>query len=241
MAIQFPTNPIDNQIFVSGSKTYIWIESKQYWRCRATIIQNFGDPNTLAAYGITDTYTKTEVNALVSSLTGLQDIGQIGSGIQGIQGITGSQGIQGITGEGTQGTTGTQGIQGITGSQGIQGITGAGTQGITGTQGTTGTQGITGAQGIQGITGAGTQGTQGIQGLSGSGGGGSITWLDYVLNWTIEPVFVSSISQGDVYHYYYNGSDAYRLIPTDGISVDSFYAIFSNSILSTLLAQRGNL
>ena len=209
MAIQFPTNPIDNQIFVSGSKTYIWIESKQYWRCRATIIQNFGDPNTLAAYGITDTYTKTEVNALVSSLTGLQDIGQIGSGIQGIQGITGSQGIQGITGEGTQGTTGTQGI--------------------------------TGAQGIQGITGAGTQGTQGIQGLSGSGGGGSITWLDYVLNWTIEPVFVSSISQGDVYHYYYNGSDAYRLIPTDGISVDSFYAIFSNSILSTLLAQRGNL
>ena len=104
MAIQFPINPVDNQIFVSGSKTFIWIESKQYWRCRATIIQNFGEPNTLSAYGITDTYTKTEVDTLVSTLTGLQNVGEIGTGAQGVQGVQGIQGIQGITGAGTQGT-----------------------------------------------------------------------------------------------------------------------------------------
>lgn len=176
MAIQFPTNPVSNQIFVSGSKTYVWIESKQYWRCRATTLQNFNEPNTLSAYGITDSYTKSEVESLVN--TGLQTISQ------------------------------TSGIQGIIGLQGIQGIIGL----------------------------------QGIQGISGSGsGGGTNTWLDYVLNWSSDPVFISTIAQGDVYQYTYNGSTAYRLIPTDNISIDSFYSSFTNSILGTLLAQRGNL
>lgn len=67
------------------------------------------------------------------------------------------------------------------------------------------------------------------------------TWLDYAINWASEPTFMISNSQGDIYQYAYHDSFAYRLIPTDNISIDSFYSSLNGTILTGLLAQRGNL
>jgi hypothetical protein len=178
------------------------------------------------------------------------------AGIQGIQGLTGAQGIQGV------GSNGSQGIQGLTGAQGIQGVGSNGSQGITGVQGlqgiqgvgSNGIQGITGIQGLQGIQGVGSNGIQGLQGTDGLfagqgiqgiqgtvGGGSSTTWIDYASNWLSEPILIESIPQGEVYQYTFSNSTAYRLVPTDGISIDSFYRTFNNSVLEILLAKRGDL
>ena len=235
MASEFPLNPIDGNVYVINGKVYVWNEVKKYWRVRSTpsSIINAGPLNSLSGYGITDAYTKDEINNLVSGIV------ITGGGVQGIQGNRGLQGIQGIIG--TQGTTG---LQGDVGLQGIQGITGAGTQGIQGITGTgiQGIQGITGT-GIQGIQGISIQGMQGLQGASGSGEGGStsLSWINYVTNWLLVPTLVTNISTGSVYLYTYASSIAYRLVPTDGVSIDSFYQSFDGTTLSTLLAQRGTL
>lgn len=135
MSLQFPTNPVDNQIFRSGSKTYVWIESKKYWKSRTATQQILDNPNTIAGYGITDVYTKSEIdNILVPS-----------------------------------------------------------------------------------------------------------SWINYVSNWLVEPEFVATINSGDVYKYTYLNSVAYRLVPNDNISIDSFFQNFNGTELSTLLVQRGNL
>ena len=144
-------------------------------------------PTTISGYGITDAYTKSQVNTLLSGIvgttgatgatgsTGMQGVtgatGQTGNtGAVGATGVTGANGIQGVTGitgaTGLVGATGQQGIQGVTGVTGAQGLTGiAGITGSTGVTGATGIAGTNGAQGIQGVTGA--TGNTGIQGLIG--------------------------------------------------------------------------
>lgn len=81
-----------------------------------------------------------------------------------------------------------------------------------------------------------------ISGYSGfSGVSRRLSWIDYAFNWIIEPELIGLIPQGEVHKYTYNNTIAYRLIPTDNVSIDSFYANFSGSTLTNLLAERGNL
>lgn len=95
MASDFPLNPIDGNAYVINGKVYVWNETKKYWRLRSTTppVTNTGSLNSLSGYGITDAYTKDEINNLVSGIV------ITGGGTQGIQGI------QGIQGGGDQGGT----------------------------------------------------------------------------------------------------------------------------------------
>lgn len=88
---------------------------------------------------------------------------------------------------------------------------------------------------------AGASGNDGADGADGADGGGAaaLKWNDYVMNWSSEPTQVGTTSEGQVYLYTYDNGTAYRLVPTDGISVDTFYDTFSVGVLSGFIVDRG--
>jgi hypothetical protein len=68
-----------------------------------------------------------------------------------------------------------------------------------------------------------------------------LDWMTLVRGYKTSPTLLESLANGDVYEYVYStrGSDKiyYRYISTDG-SDDSFYANFTNSTLSNLIAKK---
>lgn len=64
------------------------------------------------------------------------------------------------------------------------------------------------------------------------------TWVNFLTEWSTPPVFITSITEGDVWLYTYGEQTSYRLVPTDGVSSDSFYSDFTDPILSNLLVRR---
>ncbi len=66
------------------------------------------------------------------------------------------------------------------------------------------------------------------------------TWNYYALTWTEPPVFVETISGGDVYEYDLDGTIRYRFVPSPYDSeLDAFYSSFSTPTLSGLIVSRG--
>lgn len=64
-------------------------------------------------------------------------------------------------------------------------------------------------------------------------------WIDYVSNYSLAPTQIGSNANGDIYEYTYPNGVAYRLVPTDGVSVDSFYTTHMSGVLSGLIVERG--
>jgi hypothetical protein len=70
----------------------------------------------------------------------------------------------------------------------------------------------------------------------GSGGNeNAYTWVEYAANFLTPPVFVETISEGDVYEYTYSSGVLYRLV---GETEDSFYSTFNTPNLSGLVISR---
>lgn len=68
---------------------------------------------------------------------------------------------------------------------------------------------------------------------------GRVTWIDLVANWSDIPMFVVSLTGGDVWEYTYTGGDVlYRFIGSEPYS-DAFYRTFDGSTLSDLVLARG--
>lgn len=68
---------------------------------------------------------------------------------------------------------------------------------------------------------------------------GRVTWIDLVANWSDIPMFVVSLTGGDVWEYTYTGGDTlYRFIGSEPYS-DAFYRSFDGSTLSDLVLARG--
>lgn len=69
-----------------------------------------------------------------------------------------------------------------------------------------------------------------------------LTWTDYVMRWTAEPVSLAySGGDGEVLQYTYGTTIYYRFVPsTYDATQDSFYTTYSDPTLSGLLAIRGN-
>ncbi len=66
------------------------------------------------------------------------------------------------------------------------------------------------------------------------------SWEFLALNWTSEPIFLESLSDGDVYSYELNGVTRYRFIPNNYNAMnDSFFENFDNSNLTNLINNRG--
>jgi collagen type VII alpha len=143
MSLDFPINPVLNQTYSIGDRTWIW--NGVAWD-----LLKFTTPGYTGSQGFTGSRGP-------EGFTGSQgEAGPIGS-----TGFTGSQGATGPTG-----FTGSQGAIGFTGSQGVTGPTG-----FTGSQGATGATGFTGSQGATGPTGpTGFTGSQGAIGFTGSQG-----------------------------------------------------------------------
>ena len=216
MALNFPQNPVVNQVYAVGGRAWTW--NGVAW----------------SVYSMT-----------VAGITGPQgSTGATGpQGIQGIQGATGATGAQGITGslieqvnynqagemefeffDYTTNTTLTfgpflvKGATGATGSQGIQGI-----QGVTGATGATGSQGI---QGIQGVTGAtGATGERGATGetptnyvASFNGLTGNVTGVSSVNGQTGSVIIGSATGSTGYIQYYsvagFSADDGLRYDPT---------------------------
>lgn len=72
-----------------------------------------------------------------------------------------------------------------------------------------------------------------------SGEAASLKWIDYTTNWSQEPTLTTTNPQGEIYTYTYNNGTLYRLVPTDGVSVDSFYSTLVGNVLSDLVTTRG--
>lgn len=67
----------------------------------------------------------------------------------------------------------------------------------------------------------------------------SLSWIDYVSNWSSVPSLVTTISDGDVWQYTYaSGVIRYRLVPSGALQ-DSFYTTFSGGVLTGLVVNRG--
>lgn len=65
------------------------------------------------------------------------------------------------------------------------------------------------------------------------------SWLDYSMDYASDPVQVGTTAEGEVWEYYYDNSTAYRLIPTDGVSRDSFYSTWDGTDLSGFIVRKG--
>lgn len=63
-------------------------------------------------------------------------------------------------------------------------------------------------------------------------------WTRLVLLWKVKPTKIGMVPEGDVYEYVYSDFTAYRLVPTDGVTTDAFYAVWDGSSLSVLIASR---
>ena len=194
MALNFPASPTLNQVFTSGTRSWLWDGSS--WVANNSVTNILGYiPVNKAGDTMSGGLNVPNVNAVTvtANSSGFSIAGGSSSSktltvsngvtIAGTDGSTLNIGAGGTLLSGafqasSQGTTGAQGVQGTTGSQGaqgtdgVQGNTGAqGTQGLTGPngiQGATGTQGSTGTQGATGVQ--GSTGAQGIQGITGSQG-----------------------------------------------------------------------
>jgi hypothetical protein len=68
------------------------------------------------------------------------------------------------------------------------------------------------------------------------------SWITYVTSYSSTPVFLQTISGGDVYTYKYNSdaTTAYRFIASDN-SLDAFYGSFDGSNLSDLLVTKATI
>ena len=64
-------------------------------------------------------------------------------------------------------------------------------------------------------------------------------WVTLKDSWTVAPVLIDTIAEGDVYQYAYGSTLYYRLVPSPyDSSEDSFYSTFSSPVLSGLIATR---
>jgi hypothetical protein len=73
-----------------------------------------------------------------------------------------------------------------------------------------------------------------------AGTGLDALWIRLASEWTVAPVFNSSIAGGDVYDYTYGSTTYYRFVPsTYNPSQDAFYDTFVGGLLSGEIANRG--
>ena len=86
-------------------------------------------------------------------------------------------------------------------------------------------------------------GGRGPAGPAGPAGTGlDALWIRLASEWTVAPVFNSSIAGGDVYDYTYGSTTYYRFVPTTyNPAQDAFYDTFSSGILSGEIANRGQI
>ena len=64
-----------------------------------------------------------------------------------------------------------------------------------------------------------------------------LTWSDYAMGYSSDPVSLGNISDGEVFEYTYTNGTLYRLVPS-GSAVDAFYTTYSNGTLSGLVASK---
>ena len=74
-----------------------------------------------------------------------------------------------------------------------------------------------------------------IQRYGGGVNESAYTWIEYAANFLTPPVFLETISGGDVYEYTYSSGTLYRLV---GEAEDSFYSTFNTPNLSGLVISR---
>ena len=151
MAIQFPSNPTDGQVYTYNSSLWVYNSTSTAW---------LAGPLPRGATGATGITGATGAGATGAT-------GQGASGATGARGSTGATGITGATGEqgipGTAAAAGATGATGISGNNGDNGATGATGAGATGATGPTGATGISGNNGNLGATGAtGPAGATGV-------------------------------------------------------------------------------
>lgn len=183
-------------------------------------------------------------------------------GEQGEAGASGPEGRQGRDGpkgdQGPRGPAGPQGIKGEKGERGEQGPRGeTGPSGPQGPQGEAGVQGLRGERGAEGKRGRAPRhridgnaiqfeqpnGTFGkripfsIQNSYYSGGRG-LTWIDYATSFSVDPVLLETIAEGEVYEYnYQSGKTYYRLV---GNPIDAFYTSYDSNTntFGSVLAEK---
>jgi hypothetical protein len=163
MAINFPSNPTQSQIYTFNNS--IWIYNGYAW----VLASSAGTSGTSGTSG-------SGSGTSGSGAPGTSGSGSSGTSGIGFSGTSGSSGTSGIGFSGTDGTSGTSGI-GTHGTSGSSGTSGTrGTSGSSGTSGTRGTSGTSGSSGTSGVGTPGTPGTSGTSGTSASGGGSSFTY-----------------------------------------------------------------
>jgi len=82
----------------------------------------------------------------------------------------------------------------------------------------------------------------GIQGPKGDSGDAATTsWIKLATGWKTAPTLNTTIADGDVWNYIYEGSSGdvtyYRLVPS-GTADDAFYETFSDGVLSDLIVVK---
>lgn len=203
MAIQFPLDPTNGQVYTFNGSLWVYNSTSTAW---------LAGPLPAGATGATGNQGATGPRGLDGTVAFAGATGAAGAtgnigltGATGLQGIPGTAAAQGSTGAtGAAGTVGETGPVGATG-QGSTGATGptglAGATGQTGSDGATGSNGLRGATGAAGVTGAtGQIGPTGASGLTGAtglrGATGAVTIVGN--NYTVETLFVSTLTVSSV-------------------------------------------
>lgn len=74
----------------------------------------------------------------------------------------------------------------------------------------------------------------------GEGGGAPLTWIDYVINWSSEPINLGAVTGGEKLQYTYPNGTLYRYVPSPYVpSQDAFYTDIDTTDL--VISRGGNI
>lgn len=69
------------------------------------------------------------------------------------------------------------------------------------------------------------------------GPAGSLTWINYVINWSAEPINLGAVTGGEKFQYTYPNGTLYRFVPSPYDPTQD--ALYTDTDLTDLVISRG--